>query len=149
MKYNRTFDPTRLIEQLKKDEGFSPISFWDNKQYTWGYGTKAPGESMRIDKETAEHELINAVNDSIADILHLFSNELEDPEFNQVRFEALVNMRYNLGHGAFRTFKKMIKHIKEGKWLHAAYEAKNSKWYKQVGNRAIRIVKELTSGEKQ
>jgi len=57
--------------------------------------------------------------------------------------EPLIDMMFNLGITRFKKFKKMIQAIKDNNWEKASEEAKNSKWYNQVGDRAKRIVEEM------
>lgn len=68
-------------------------------------------------------------------------------DINIYRKEALIDMLFNLGKTRFMRFKKMIKAIKENNWDVASEEAKDSKWYNQVGYRAKAIVLELKEGE--
>jgi len=144
----------RLTEQLKKDEGFSEYPFWDRKQWTWGYGTAAPGfqdrefyiahAKPRIKERKAEKELHAHILIAIKDYNDIFGHL----PISEVRKEALVNMLFNMGRHTFMKFKNTIKHIINNEWKSAAFEAYNSKWYNQVGTRSYRIVRELAYGEK-
>jgi GH24 family phage-related lysozyme (muramidase) len=53
---------TRLINKLSSFipsvEGFIPVSKWDYKQYSWGYGTAAPGPGLPITREQAFAEML-------------------------------------------------------------------------------------------
>jgi len=140
-------DKATIIAQLKKDEGFSPKSFWDFKQWTWGYGTKAPsGPGLPISKEAAEIELSAAVDKAIKEYHSLFSEVTA--EINEVRQHALVNMIYNLGPKGVANFKNMMRSIAQVKaeWALAAEHARQSLWYRQVPSRAKRICNELERG---
>lgn len=48
---------TRYLDQIKKFEGFYEKPYWDYRQWTSGYGTKAQGPNERIDRATAESRL--------------------------------------------------------------------------------------------
>lgn len=138
-------DKSVIIEQLKKDEGFSPVSFWDNKQWTWGYGSKAPsGPGLPISQEDAEVELSTEVDKAIASYYSLFSEITID--INEVRQHALVNMIYNLGAKGVSNFKNTMREIANSNWGLAAEHARNSLWYRQVTRRAKRICNELERG---
>lgn len=137
-------DVKKVFDRIKKDEGFSSVSFWDYKQWTWGHGTKAPGPDAHIDEETAGRELIVEVCDAIKDYYDIFGF---DPDINEVRQRALVNMIFNLGKQGVKNFRKMCAAIYAKDWDKAAEEAKDSKWYNQVGRRSRRIVEELRTGE--
>lgn len=54
-----------------------------------------------------------------------------DPE----RQAVLIDMMHTLGNNRFRKFTEMIKAINAGNYYEAAYEMRNSLWYKQVGPR--------------
>jgi GH24 family phage-related lysozyme (muramidase) len=53
---------TRLINKLSafipSVEGFIPVSKWDYKQYSWGYGTAAPGPGLSITRAQAFAEML-------------------------------------------------------------------------------------------
>jgi lysozyme len=52
----------------------------------------------------------------------------------------MANMMFNLGYPRFCKFKKMIKAVKDEDWLEAAEQMQDSRWYKQVTNRADRLI---------
>ena len=54
-----------------------------------------------------------------------------DPE----RQAVLIDMMHTLGLNKFRKFSKMIAAINAGNYYEAAYQMRNSLWYKQVGPR--------------
>ena len=62
----------KLLEQLKQDEGFVPVSKWDNKQYSYGYGCKAPGPNISISKKDAEDLLKAHVEKACSDFENIF-----------------------------------------------------------------------------
>jgi len=136
-------DKEAILAQLKKDEGFSAKSFWDFKQWTWGYGTKAPsGPGLLISVEDAEVELSKHVDGTIKAFDKIFAGV----EMNEVRQHALVNMIYNLGAAGVLNFHNTLAAIKRGDWKAAAANARQSLWYKQITKRAERICKELERG---
>jgi lysozyme len=51
---------------------------------------------------------------------------------------CLMDMYYNLGWPRLSKFKRMLKHIDDGKYDKAAEELLNSKYASQVGQRAKR-----------
>jgi lysozyme len=66
------------------------------------------------------------------------------PSFDQLnpdRQMALADMAGNLGGPRLSKFKNMLRAIEAGNWKVAAEEAKNSKWYHQVPNRADRNIR--------
>ena len=137
----------RLIAQIKKDEGFSPVAFWDNEQWTFGYGCRAPGEGASVTEPAACAVLADEIQVAIRDFESMYSDCREN--IGDVRSEALVNMAFNLGKTKLLKFRKMNAAIRRNDWMEAAHQAISSAWYGQVGNRAKRIVKELATGEKE
>jgi lysozyme len=53
--------------------------------------------------------------------------------------EVLVNMMFNLGRNRLGKFKKFIGHLENHHWKLASEEMLDSKWARQVGNRATRL----------
>ena len=64
-------------------------------------------------------------------------------DVNMARRTALIDMMFNLGKSRFLGFKKMITAIKNDDWQEAAEQAKDSRWYHQVGRRSRTIVEQL------
>ena len=54
--------------------------------------------------------------------------------------EILVNMLFNLGRPRLTKFKKMNANLRNRNWAAAAIEGRDSRWYRQVGNRAERLM---------
>lgn len=135
-------DKQTIVDQLKKDEGFSAKAYWDREQWTYGYGCKAPGKGSMISETDAAVLLSVRVNQSIAEYGSIFY----ELKINEVRQQALVNMLFNLGKGRVKKFKKMLAAIRAGDWVEAAEQARDSLWYQQVGKRAKRICYELENG---
>jgi lysozyme len=61
-------------------------------------------------------------------------------ELSSVRREVLANMAFNLGKTKLSKFRKMRAAIDGRKYVEAATEMKNSRWYRQVGRRADRLI---------
>ena len=57
--------------------------------------------------------------------------------------QILVNMMFNMGRTRLSKFKKMHAGIVEGDWKTAAVEGRDSRWHKQVTNRAERLMERL------
>ena len=52
----------------------------------------------------------------------------------------MVNMAFNLGATRLAKFKNMHNMLSQHKWKEAAAEGRDSRWYRQVTNRADRLV---------
>ena len=57
--------------------------------------------------------------------------------------EILVNMMFNLGRPRLSKFKNMKRALDSGNWMLAAAEGEDSLWYRQVTNRAERLMTRL------
>ena len=124
------------VEFTAENEGFrdKPYKCTAGK-LTIGYGWNI--EDTPISKEAAEFILKDQLADATADMMTIFPDLFDFTDEQRI---ALVDMRFQLGPGGFRKFKKMIAAIKEGNWEKAATEAKDSRWYFQTMNRAKRVV---------
>ena len=64
---------------------------------------------------------------------------------HQERQNVLINMCFNLGITRLLRFKKMFKAISESNWDTTADEMLDSKWARQVGDRAIELSTIMTT----
>lgn len=125
-----------IIEQLKKDEGFSQYLYdCPAGKKTIGYGWNV--EDIGISHDCAEYVLERLVDDCTEDLYYSFPWFKNMPD--QVQ-EVLVNMCYNLGINRLKLFKKALAAFSKRDWQAAAVEMKDSRWFGQVGKRAQRLV---------
>ena len=96
-----------------------------------------------ITKEEALLLLAHDIEDCEQDLKQFDWFDRLDP----VRKKVVIDMRFNLGPGGFRGFKKMITALVRGDYKAAAAEMVDSKWYHEVGNRSKRLVRMMESGE--
>ena len=82
------------------------------------------------------------LNIAIAECHHLFPGD-EFEGFPEEAQQVIVNMMFNMGRPRLSGFKKFIAACKEGDWKTAAVEGRDSKWHKQVTNRAERLMVRL------
>ena len=55
-------------------------------------------------------------------------------------------MMFNMGRPRLSQFKKMIQAIRDGDWIEAGNQMQDSRWYKQVTNRADRLISRMKAG---
>ena len=88
--------------------------------------------------------LVNDIAECKSDLQMLFSMW---ESFSPVRQIALIDLRFNLGAGGFRSFRRMIAAIRRGDWQGAGKEAMDSRWAVQVQkSRSGRIYAQLVGG---
>lgn len=66
---------------------------------------------------------------------------------NEARQFVLADMTFNMGVNRLLTFKKMFSALSKGEYPTAAKEMLDSKWARQVGNRAKILSEIMKSGE--
>ena len=140
----------RVWEQLKIDEGIVYEVYLDHLGYpTCGVGHLILEDDYEYGKEVGTpisveraFELFNQdLNTAITECQILYGaawSYLPD----EVQ-EILVNMLFNMGRPRLTKFKKMNTAIEAGDWKTASIEGRDSLWYKQVGNRANRLMSRL------
>jgi lysozyme len=142
-------DIQKLKEELTLDEGCEFKLYNDHLGYkTFGVGhlvTKDDPEfEMEIGEEVSEERVnecfIKDIEKVIEDchILYEYFNEL--PEDAQL---IIANMMFNLGRPRLSKFVKMKEAVNEANWIEAAIQMEDSKWYKQVPNRAERLCERM------
>ena len=146
-----------VFEQLKIDEGVVYEIYKDHLGYpTFGVGhlvtesdpeqgqeVGTPVSEERV-KDCFEKDLDTAINE--CELLYEEGVFVNLPDEVQ---QILVNMMFNMGRTRLSKFKKMNAAIAEGDWKTAAVEGRDSRWYKQVRNRAERLMKRLECVEKE
>lgn len=138
-------DRSKLISQLRIDEGEvlhvyqDSLGFW-----TLGVGRMVdPKKGGGISKEESAYLLNNDIIKVEAD-LDLFVPWWRNLSEN--RQLVLANMCFNMGISTLLTFKNTLKAMSEGQYDVAAEGMRESKWARQVGKRAVRLIKLMEEG---
>lgn len=136
---------TDLLEQLKRHEGFreKPYKCTGDK-LTIGYGWNL--DDVGISEALAEFVLQQQVSYIQLDCLREFE-WYRDKELKPARRDVVTNMCFNLGLAGFKKFKKAIKAIEEKNYEEASKEMLDSRWARQVGNRAEELAEQMKTGE--
>lgn len=130
--------------QLEQDEGFRPTPYLD----TVGVPTFGHGLTY-----ITQYESLRIVEDRVQELYWLLS--ASHKWFNNLtpaRKSVILNMTYNLGYAGLvgdekkriRGFKDMIAALKAGDYEQAAKEMLDSKWARQVGDRAVRLANQMS-----
>jgi lysozyme len=146
----------KLKAELKRDEGIRYYAYQDSVGvWTCGVGHNLESHGFTLDEIMAltetpatEQQVDEWLDADIFDAIETAKTLFPALEtFTDARQRALVNMAFNMGFGTFRKFFRTIHAVNSGQWNDAANAASQSKWYRQVGNRAKRIVHMLRTGE--
>lgn len=143
---------TAVFETLKVDEGVVYKIYKDHLGYdTFGVGhlvlesdpeygqpEGTPVSEERV-RECFERDLDLAINECVL----LYKGDWEG--FPDEVQQILVNMMFNMGRTRMSKFKKMNLALGTGHWKLAAAEGRDSLWYRQVTNRAERLMARLES----
>ena len=135
------------LTRLMEDEGFESHAYkCPAGKWTIGYGRNIDIEGGKgITMAEAARMLASDIDECERDLRDLFG-----PIFwgtmGRVRQNALINMRFQMGAGGFRCFKKMIAALLERDYSRAAEEALDSRWAEQTPERAERVAEEIRSG---
>ena len=138
------------IEQLRKelevDEGVKYEIYNDHLGYpTFGIGHLVrdtdPEHGQEIGTPVSEDRVIEAFNKDVESVLNdctiLYGDFSKLPEEAQL---IIANMMFNLGRPRLSKFKGMKAGVDAQDWNKAADEMIDSAWYRQVPNRAGRLV---------
>ena len=141
------------IEQLRKelevDEGVKYEIYNDHLGYpTFGIGhlvrDSDPEAGAALGTPVTEDRVIEAFNQDVETVLNdctiLYGDFNELPEEAQL---IIANMMFNLGRPRLSKFKGMKAGVDSRDWNKAADEMIDSAWYRQVPNRAGRLVKRM------
>ena len=142
-------DREKLYEEIKADEGEVLEVYLDHLGYpTIGIGHlvtakdeefgKPPGTA--ITAERSRELFARDIQSAIEDCERLYGQWHNWPEEVQL---IMVNMCFNLGVTRLAKFKNMHNMLSQHKWKEAAAEGRDSRWYRQVTNRAERLMTRL------
>ena len=138
-------DIGKLRDELKIDEGVKYEIYLDHLSLpTLGVGhlikDTDPENGLPVGTKI-EEERVNELFDediqvTIQECKYLYNDFDDLPEEAQ---RIIANMMFNLGRPRLSRFLKMKQHVDNRDFVSASEEMKNSKWYRQVTNRAQRL----------
>ena len=138
-------DIDKLREELKEDEGCKYEIYLDHLGLpTFGIGHLVTEWDEEYEKEVGTEVSEERVNNCFVADIHgtikdcniLYSNFSELPGEVQL---ILANMMFNLGRPRLSKFVRMREAVNKGDWQEAKIQMLDSKWAKQVPNRANRL----------
>jgi len=140
-----------LREQLEIDEGVKYDIYNDHLGYpTFGIGhlvIKSDPENGQkvgtsVSRERVQEAFETDVLSVIKDCDKLYNDFDELPEEVQ---QIIANMMFNMGRTRLSKFRGMKRGVDARDWDAAADEMVDSAWYRQVTNRADRLVQRMRS----
>jgi len=142
-------DLQRLREDLEDDEGVMYEIYLDHLGYaTFGIGhlvrEEDPEYGWEVGESVSEERVAEAfesdIRITIADCERLYEDFHELPDEAKL---IIANMCFNLGYPRLSAFKGMKAGVDARDWNRAADEMVDSRWYRQVTNRANRLVQRM------
>ena len=139
----------KLREEIEYDEGNVEEIYLDHLGLpTFGIGhlvrESDPEHGWEVGTAVSHDRCVEAFNEDIktvvSDCYKLY------PDFDDLPEEAkriIANMMFNMGLTRLSKFKNHNAALQSGDWKEAAKEGRDSRWYKQVTNRAERLMTRL------
>lgn len=147
-----TMTSPNLAPDLQRDEGLNLHAYPDpishGAPWTIGYGHTGPGISKGV------VWTLDQANQALArDIAHaeagLDAQLAWWRQLDDVRQDCLVNMTFNMGIGGVVKFNTFLGLLKAGKYLEAAADLAGTAWHRQIGQRAVRVERQIQTGVHQ
>lgn len=133
----------KIIEQIIRHEGLHLKPYRDSVgKLTIGAGRNLNDKG--ISEEEAIAMLMHDVSDAKSDAAALVDNF---HELDEVRQRVLIDMAFNLGRAGLATFRRMIEAVRNKRFEQAAAEIVDSRWYRQVGVRGMRLEYMMRTGK--
>lgn len=143
---NQEVNVEKLINDLEVDEGCKFEIYNDHLGYpTFGIGhlitEDDPEHGQPLGTPITEDRVREAFEKDVdrvrMDCLKLYPNFTSLPDDAQL---IIANMMFNMGLPRLSQFKKMKAAVEAGDWDEAANQMEASRWFRQVPNRAQRLI---------
>ena len=144
-------DLNRLRVEIENDEGCKYEVYLDH------LGLPTCGIGHLIKEDDPEHGLEVGTKIDEERVNELFETDIKETideckliynDFDDLPEEAqyiIANMMFNMGRPRLSRFHKMKQAVDNRDWKEAANQMIDSRWYKQVPNRANRLVNRMKS----
>jgi len=146
---NKDIDIDQLREQLIIDEGQVNEIYNDHLGYaTFGIGHLVlegdPEYGLEVGTSVSEDRVISCFAKDVETVINDCEKLHEGWEdYPQEVKQIVANMMFNMGRTRLSKFKKHNAALNAHNWKEAAIEGRDSRWYKQVTNRAERLMSRL------
>lgn len=137
-----------LRNQLLRDEGLVRHAYQDSEGY-WTIGV-----GRLIDKRKGggltDSECMYLLDNDISRTVDELQTALPWTEsLDEARRGVLLNMAFNMGVPTLLQFRKTLALVRMGKYSDASREMLDSRWARQVGDRAKRLSVQMATGDWQ
>ena len=142
-------DLNRLRVEIENDEGCKYEVYLDH------LGLPTCGIGHLIKEDDPEHGLEVGTKIDEERVNELFETDIKETideckliynDFDDLPEEAqyiIANMMFNMGRPRLSRFHKMKQAVDNRDWQEASVQMKDSRWYKQVTNRAERLCERM------
>ena len=139
----------KLQEELTADEGCKFVTYrCTEDKLTFGIGhlvlESDPEYNLPVGTTVSADRVAECFNTDVGTVLE--DCERLYPDFDGLPEEVqliIANMMFNMGYPRLSKFKGMKAGVDARDWQQAADEMVDSKWYRQVTNRAERLVSRM------
>lgn len=134
-------ETSTLLDQLKHDEGFRP------RPYRCPAGKLTIGYGLNLDAGIPERLASQILEWQISDLRTGLSAMIPFwLKLTPSRQDVFINMAFNLGMQGLFGFRRMLEAAERGNVSGVCNEMRDSKWAKQVGDRAERLIEQYRKG---
>lgn len=95
-KYQNMSASQEIIDVIKDFEGFRSKAYWDNSQWTVGYGTRCSGSDVTVTRAEAERLLREVLDETYEPVVNKFCKD-NGKQPTQQQFDAMLDLTYNVG----------------------------------------------------
>ena len=136
----------KLQKELERDEGVKYEVYLDHLSYpTFGIGHLITDDDpecgaavgTKVSDDRVKEAFSSDIETVLSDCERLYEDFRDLPEEAQL---IIANMMFNMGYTRLNKFRGMKRGVDARDWTAAAAEMVDSRWYKQVTNRADRLV---------
>jgi lysozyme len=136
-------DRTAMVRQLRLHEGERLKPYRD----TVGKLTIGVGRNLEDRGITAQESAMLLANDISREERELINALPWVAQLDEVRQRVLLDMAFNMGIVGLLAFKRTLATIQAGDYQAAASMMLDSRWAKQVGQRAERLSRMMATGK--
>lgn len=139
-----------LIIELRRDEGVRYVVYLDSV----GVPTIGVGHNLKVSPlplswtPPLNDQQVNQL--LIEDLQKMYAGLNQNlpwwSSLDDVRQRVLCNMAFNIGVNGLLGFHMMLNAVQDGNYETAALDMENSRWFGQVGDRAVRLRDAMSTG---